>query len=233
MLEKILYYERDLFFLLNGSDCVALDRVIWLCTGKAVWLPLAAVILGVLIYKRNLREWLPALTAAVLTVAVCDQFSSSLIKPAFERLRPTYHPDFMESVKTVYGYRGGHFGFISSHAANTFGFAMFMSLFFRNTLFSWTIFLWAAFTAYTRVYLGVHFISDIIAGALAGAFFGAFIYVVYSYFNGRRICRSNAAAGNFACAPYSDKRMRLIAAVIIITLVCVFVFNAPLAAFLR
>ena len=56
-------------------------------------------------------------------------------------------------------------------------------------------FLWAAFTAYTRVYLGVHFISDIIAGVLAGAFFGAVMYVVCSYFNGRRICRSNAAAG--------------------------------------
>lgn len=140
MLEKVSYYERDLFFLLNGSDCVALDRFIWLCTGKTVWLPLAAVILGVLIYKRDLRERPPALIAAVLTVAVCDQFSSSLIKPAFERLRPAHHPDFMESVKTVYGYRGGHFDFISSHAANTFGFAMFMSLFFRKTLFSWTVF---------------------------------------------------------------------------------------------
>ena len=53
MVEKILIYERDAFFALNGSDSAFLDRFMWIFTGKAVWLPLAFLILVVLIYKRT------------------------------------------------------------------------------------------------------------------------------------------------------------------------------------
>ena len=56
MVEKILIYERDAFFALNGSDSAFLDRFMWIFTGKAVWLPLAFLILLVLIYKKNWRE---------------------------------------------------------------------------------------------------------------------------------------------------------------------------------
>ena len=74
----------------------------------------------------------------------------------------------MDQVKTVFRIPGGLYGFISSHAANAFGFATLMALIMRDKLFGWTIFFWAALTAYTRVYLGVHFISDIVPGAISG-----------------------------------------------------------------
>ena len=176
MVEKILVYERDLFFMLNGSDSPFLDRFMWLYSGKAVWLPLAFFILVVLLYKKKWRESILILLAIVLVITLCDQFASHVCKPIFTRFRPTHHPDFMDQVKTVFDYRGGRYGFISSHAANAFGFATFMSLLFRYRLFTWTIFLWAALTAYTRVYLGVHFISDIVPGAIAGVFFGWLVY---------------------------------------------------------
>ena len=179
MVEKILVYERDLFFMLNGSDSPFLDRFMWLYSGKAVWLPLAAFILIVLLYKKKWRESILILLAIVLVITFCDQFASHVCKPIFTRFRPTHHPDFMDQVKTVFDYRGGKYGFISSHAANAFGFATFMSLLFRYRLFTWTIFLWAALTAYTRVYLGVHFISDIVPGAIAGVFLGWLVYWLY------------------------------------------------------
>lgn len=157
MVEKILVYERDLFFMLNGSDSPFLDRFMWLYSGKAVWLPLAFFILVILLYKKKWRESILILLAIVLVITLCDQFASHVCKPIFTRFRPTHHPDFMDQVKTVFDYRGGRYGFISSHAANAFGFATFMSLLFRYRLFTWTIFLWAALTAYTRVYLGVPF----------------------------------------------------------------------------
>ena len=127
MVEKILIYERDAFFALNGSDSAFLDRFMWIFTGKAVWLPLAFLIL----------------LAIVLVVTLCDQFASHVCKPVFTRFRPTHHPDFMDQVKTVFGYRGGLYGFISSHAANAFGFATLMALIMRDKLFGWTIFFWA------------------------------------------------------------------------------------------
>lgn len=232
MLEKILDYEREAFFFLNGSDSVFLDRFMWLFTGKVVWLPLAAFILVVLVYKKNWREWLPVLLSIALVVTLCDQFTSTLVKPTFERFRPTHHPEFMDYVKTVFDYRGGKYGFMSSHAANAFGFAMFMSLLFRNTILSWTIFLWALLTAYTRVYLGVHFITDILPGAFFGMLFGYLVYLLYFRVRKRYIIGNRVEEGGGRIA-YSDTRAILIVFGILITVLILLAFNASLIAFLR
>ena len=69
-----------------------------------------------------------------LTVLLCDQISSGICKPLFERFRPTHDPVFSQYVTTVNGYLGGMYGFISSHAANTFGIAVFVSLLIKNRL---------------------------------------------------------------------------------------------------
>ena len=229
MVEKILIYERDAFFALNGSDSAFLDRFMWIFTGKAVWLPLAFLILLVLIYKKNWRESLFILLAIVLVVTLCDQFASNVCKPVFTRFRPTHHPDFMDQVKTVFGYRGGLYGFISSHAANAFGFATLMALIMRDKLFGWTIFFWAALTAYTRVYLGVHFISDIVPGAISGVFFGYLVYRLYSFSRSKLL----PVQVNNGEPLYSKKRIRLIVYAIYVTILIIIVFNVPLAACLQ
>lgn len=230
MLEHILEYERSMFFMLNGSDIPLLDRFMWLYTGKIVWLPLAAFILIILIYKQNWRESLLILLAIALVVTLCDQFASHLIKPYFERFRPTHHPEFMHDVKTVFGYRGGRYGFISSHAANAFGFAMFMSLLFRNHIFTITVFLWALLTAYTRVYLGVHFISDIVPGAFAGLFFGWLVYIIYMYVRKKIVGRVEERPPYLL---YSKKQKLSIVFGIVITVLNLLIFNVSLTAFLR
>lgn len=228
MVEKVLDYERDLFFMLNGSDSPFLDRFMWLYSGKAVWLPLAAFILIVLLYKKKWRESILILLAIVLVITLCDQFASHVCKPIFTRFRPTHHPDFMDQVQTVFNYRGGKYGFISSHAANAFGFATFMSLLFRYRLFTWTIFLWSALTAYTRVYLGVHFISDIVPGAIAGVFFGWLVY--YLYIKVRPLVPGTSGE---ASELYSDKQKRIIVYAIFIAVLVIAVFNVALVDCLR
>ena len=228
MVEKILVYERDLFFMLNGSDSPFLDRFMWLYSGKAVWLPLAFFILVVLLYKKKWRESILILLAIVLGITLCDQFASHVCKPIFTRFRPTHHPDFMDQVKTVFDYRGGRYGFISSHAANAFGFATFMSLLFRYRLFTWTIFLWAALTAYTRIYLGVHFISDIVPGAIAGVFFGWLVYWLYV-----KVRPVVTGTNSNASELYSVGQKRLIVYAIFIAVLIIAVFNVQLVACLR
>ena len=229
MVEKILIYERDAFLALNGSDSAFLDRFMWIFTGRAVWLPLAFFILLVLIYKKNWRESLLNLLAIALVITLCDQFASHLCKPVFTRFRPTHHPDFMYLVKTVFGYRGGLYGFISSHAANAFGFATLMTLIMRDKLFGWTLFFWAFLTAYTRVYLGVHFISDIVPGAIVGVFFGYLVYWLYS------ISRSKLVPAEVKQDEplYSKQRIRLIVYAIYLTILVILIFNEPLAACLQ
>ncbi len=229
MIEKILLYERDAFFALNGSDSAFLDRFMWLYTGKEVWLPLAVLIIGVLVYKKNWRESLLIILAIALVVLLCDQFASHVCKPLFTRFRPTHHPDFMEQVKTVFNYRGGLYGFISSHAANAFGFATLMALIMKNRWFGWTLFLWATLTAYTRIYLGVHFISDVVPGMVVGTLFGYVVYRLYLFVRSKWL-----PVESFGAFPaYSKRRIHLIIYAIYATVLLIIIFNEPLVALLR
>jgi undecaprenyl-diphosphatase len=117
----------------------------------------------------------------VIVIALCDQIASGVFKPMFHRFRPTHHPDFKDWVDVVSGQRGGRYGFISSHAANTFGLSTFVSLLFRNRLLSFTLFLFALLTAYSRIYLGLQFVSDVVVGALVGILAGYAVYRIYRW----------------------------------------------------
>lgn len=229
MVEQLLTLERDAFFALNGSDYAFLDRFMWIFTGKVVWLPLAAFLIFMLVYRKNWREWLLVFLAIALTITLCDQFASHICKPYFLRFRPTHHPDFMDQVKVVFDYRGGMYGFISSHAANAFGFAMLISLILKNKLASWTFFLWAALTAYTRIYLGVHFITDIIPGAISGVVFGGLVYLLYRYVRNRWILPESQKDQPL----YSPRRAHYMAYAVWIVVFAILVLNQPLVALLR
>lgn len=180
MLEWILSFEKDLFFVINGSHTYFTDCVMWLFSGSIIWVPIIIFLIFSLVYKKKWEEWLPLLIAIILLFVFCDQFSSNLIKPLFARSRPTHYPGIMEHVRTLYGYVGGQYGFISGHATNAFGFVSFTALIFRNRVYSVSIFIWALIMAYSRVYLGVHFISDVVFGAISGILIGYMIFKLYA-----------------------------------------------------
>lgn len=227
MLEEILKYERSTFFMLNGSDSPYLDALVWLWSGKVVWLPLAFFIIAVLVYKKNWKESLLILLAIVLVVTFCDQFASHLCKPLFTRFRPTHHPDFMDEVRIVFNYRGGRYGFMSSHAANAFGFSVLLSLILRYRPLTWTLIGWAVLTSYSRIYLGVHFISDIVPGAIVGVFFGFLVYYLYLY---ARKFILHIPEEKLKQSLYSTERKRLIIYGIVLTTLFLVLFCVPLAA---
>ncbi|WP_080904269.1 phosphatase PAP2 family protein [Parabacteroides sp. Marseille-P3160] len=179
MLEKILPYEENLFFLINGSHSCFFDCAMWLFSGAIVWIPIVIFLIVNLFYKKSWREWLPVLIAITLMFVLCDQFSSAVCKPYFSRFRPTHYPGIEEHVRTLYGYVGGKYGFISGHATNSFGFATLTALLLRKKLYNYTIFLWALVVSYSRIYLGVHFVSDIVAGAISGITIGFVVYCLY------------------------------------------------------
>lgn len=191
MLERIIDLEREAFLFLNGNHTPYLDQFVWFYTGKIFWIPIALFILFTICYKKYWKESVLILMTIVLVITLCDQFSSSICKPLFARARPTGHPEFMEEVHTVFGYRGGRYGFISSHAANAFGFAAYTLLLFKNRLYTFFILIWSTFMAYTRIYLGVHFISDVIPAIVVGVGFSFLCYKLYIFARNRVLKPAN------------------------------------------
>lgn len=175
-IENLIPLERDLFFLLNGSNSSFLDDWMWTVSGRFIWIPVFLAILFLFFYKTPRKQAMLVTLFFILVFVLSDQFSSGFCKPFFERFRPTHHPDFKELVDIVNGYRGGKYGFISGHATNSFGLAVFLSLLFRHRGVTVAVLGWALLNSYTRIYLGVHFISDIVAGILAGSLLAFLLY---------------------------------------------------------
>lgn len=154
--------------------------MMWIVSRTSVWFPFYVFVALFLFYKTLKKEAALVLIFFIVMIVVCDQFSSGLVKPFFERPRPTHHPDFKDFVDMVNGHRGGGFSFISGHATNSFGFAVFLSLVFRNHWVTLVSLVWAMLISYSRIYLGVHFISDVVGGVLAGILIATISYAVFA-----------------------------------------------------
>lgn len=179
--ELALPYERDIFLWLNSHHSDFWDVFMTIYSGKALWIPISVVLLLLSFYKTKWQNTVLFILCFVLLATLCDQISASIVKPFFSRLRPTHHPDFMYHVLIVDDYRGGRFGFISSHATNGFGVATFLSLVYKQRKLTFTLLTWALISCYSRIYLGVHFIADIIGGILLGSLLGFLIYLLFQY----------------------------------------------------
>ena len=171
-MERLIELDRDLFIALNSFHAQQLDQVIFVLTNTYAWIPLYVLLFFFIFKSYGSSTWIYLIGIAI-TIVLADQVTSSLMKPMFERLRPTHDPVIKDLVHTVNNYKGGKFGFASSHAANTFGCALFIHLMLHNFYrWSFLLFFWAAFVCYTRIYLGVHYPGDLVVGALIGMLFG-------------------------------------------------------------
>jgi undecaprenyl-diphosphatase len=157
-----------------------LDPVALQLTQTITWIPLYVLLLY-LIYRIDSKNTFWIRGGVMLTILLADQVSSGLMKPYFERLRPCHDPRW-EGMMHAYGRCGGLYGFVSSHAANTFGLATFLTLKLgkKQKAIAW-LFFYALVVSYTRIYLGVHYPLDLFFGALVGvlaAFFSWLCVVV-------------------------------------------------------
>jgi undecaprenyl-diphosphatase len=179
MISWLSEIDTKLFLFLNGINSPFWDVIMFRFSGNLVWIPIYALILFLLYKKFGIKGfWF--LLGAALVIIIADQGSVHLFKNVFQRLRPCHNPDLSQVVHIV-NRCGGKFGFVSSHAANTFGIAMLMHLAIRKTWFSSLVFAWAGIVAYSRIYLGVHYPGDVIGGALFGVACGWLVFILLKY----------------------------------------------------
>lgn len=168
MIDTLIDLDTALTLHLNAWRSDFMDPIMVFISGKKQWIPLyIALLIGVSV-GRSWKQRLGIVLGIGLVILLADRISSGFFKPYFERFRPSQDPVLKNLVHIVNDYRGGLYGFLSSHAANSFGLATFLSFFFRQRWIKIGLLVWAVVVAYSRVYLGVHYLGDIVCGALLG-----------------------------------------------------------------
>ena len=178
MLDKLIAFDTKVFLCLNGLHSPVWDKIMWYISGKLEWLPLYLILLGYIIYRYRWHS-IVILIAISIAITLADQLSVLVFKETIQRLRPTHNPDIGHLVHVVNDYRGGSFGFVSNHAANSFVLASFLSLLFRKNYLTLFLLIWAGLVSYSRIYLGVHYPGDILGGAIFGSLIGWLTYQLY------------------------------------------------------
>ena len=165
--------DTMVFLTVNSHHNAYFDSVMWLVSGKLIWVPMYVSLFFVLLKNYSYKVVFAILLAIGVVILFTDSFTAQVIRPWVCRLRPSNLDNPMSSmVHIVDGYRGGAYGFPSNHASNTWGLAFFITFLFRRYKLTFFFFLWALLVCYSRMYLGVHYFGDLLIGgllALAGA----------------------------------------------------------------
>ena len=177
--EYLINLDTEIFLLLNSWNNRYWDIAMKMATGKLIWVGMYISLVYALGKAYGWQTALVMIIMAGLSVAAADQLTASVIRPVVERLRPSNVDNpISHLVHLVNGYRSGGFSFPSCHAANTFALATLMALVFRRWRFSFAIIIWAVINCYSRIYLGVHYPGDILAGTVIGCLCGSIFYIL-------------------------------------------------------
>ena len=186
-MDYLINIDSDLLLWLNGAHNAFFDAFMMLFTNKFIWVPMYLALAYLLFRNMSLKQVVMCLVAIALLIVITDQMSSSLIRYAVGRLRPAnLENPISDMVHIVDGYRGGRYGFPSSHAANSFGLAFFLLYLFRRSPIPVFIMVWAIFNSYTRIYLGVHYPGDLFVGMIVGFVGATMCYYVFRHFTGHQ-----------------------------------------------
>ena len=193
MLETLNNIDTEIFLVINGQYNSFWDFVMLWASNKFIWIPLYLLFLYFLIKNYKWKTLIILVFVAIL-ITLSDQISLHLFKNIFQRLRPCHEPEIADMVHLINNKCGGQFSFISSHAANTFALAVFLIKIIGRSYkyFTPLILLWAILVGYSRIYLGVHYPGDVIAGALLGAALGYLIAKLFFWVQIRFLSKTKA-----------------------------------------
>jgi undecaprenyl-diphosphatase len=178
-LEELISLDKELFLFLNGLGSEAYDEFWKLITKQINWAPFILAVFYLIQRKIGWKNFGIAILFLVVLIAFTDQITN-LFKYSFERLRPCNDTD-VNGIARIVIHRNS-FSFFSGHASNSMATTTFIFLLLRKHYkFTFLLFLFPLIFAFSRIYLGLHFPSDILVGYLFGATFGFGFYKLYAF----------------------------------------------------
>ena len=184
LLQHLIDLDTTLLLEINSHHSPFFDVFMPLYSGKWVWVPFYASLVFVIARNYSWKVTLLSLLTAAVIITFSDQVSAQLLRPEVERLRPSnLQNPISETVHIVNGYRGGNYSFPSAHAANSWALVTYVILLFRRKWLSLMMVAWAVLMCYSRMYLGVHYMGDLLAGMIIGAIGAMIMYWIFSSFS--------------------------------------------------
>lgn len=177
---SLMDIDLALLHFFNGGQNLLMDQIVWVLTSGWTWIPLYLALFYIVM--RN-NETMPQIGLVVFSAVLCVLFADGIvdgiIKPLVARWRPSNDPVIKYTINVVHNMRLKDYGFCSAHAANTMSLAVFFSLLIRSRMMSFTLVAWSLLNCWTRLYLGVHYPSDIVCGLGIGLIIGLLVYLLY------------------------------------------------------
>lgn len=178
-------FDTNLFLALNGDGGNLLDWLMQLISGRATWIPLYLLIVWLVLRRNGWKYALWMVAFVALGIVLCDQ-TCNLLKDGVRFLRPTHTAALEGLVHTVDGYRGGLYGTASAHAGNSLVVLLISTAALKKRTYIICMVVWLAAVSYSRIYLGVHFPSQILLGLILGTIYGLSLKAIFKHLATRK-----------------------------------------------
>lgn len=219
---KIQDMDMQVLSLFNGSDNIMLDQMVQILTSGLTWIPLYVMLFFVVMRNNETMGQIALVVgSAIFCVLFADGLVDGIIKQLAERWRPSNDPTFKYMVQVVDDIRLKGYSFCSAHAANTMSLAVFFSLLVRSKLLTITLVTWSLINCWTRLYLGVHYPSDILCGMMIGIIVGILVYLLYFKIYLRISPKINYISNQYTSTGYDHDDIDKVMVILMFTLIYV------------
>lgn len=229
---KIQDMDMQVLSLFNGSDNIMLDQMVQILTSGLTWIPLYVMLFFVVMRNNETMGQIALVVgSAIFCVLFADGLVDGIIKQLAERWRPSNDPTFKYMVQVVDDIRPKGYSFCSAHAANTMSLAVFFSLLIRSKMLTITLVIWSLINCWTRLYLGVHYPSDILCGMIIGIIVGILVYLLYYKIYRRISPKINYISNQYTSTGYDHDDIDKAMVILMLTLVYVVTRSVVMVGF--